>query len=54
VLGWSAGRVQARFLKFLRVWGRAGLNFAGADKKFQSMQDYSTDGAATMTAFILV
>ena len=32
--GWKcAGRERARFLQFLRVQGRVGLNFAGADKK---------------------
>ena len=40
--GWKcagAGREQARFIKFLRVQGGAGLNFAGAGKKFQLAQD---------------
>jgi len=43
-LGWSAGRVQVKFLKLLRV--RDGFKFwgcgAGADKKFQPAQDSMT------------
>jgi len=34
--GWKcagAGSERAKFLKFLRVWGRAGLNFAGVGRE---------------------
>ena len=43
-LGWSAGRVRAKFLKLL--WVRGGFKFygcgAGADTKFQPAQDSTT------------